>query len=143
VIIIAGDHYAVDLVKKIEQYLNKNNQEFKNVGTMDAQKRVALQKIIPAITMPIQSGKANWGILICGTGVGVEIGANRFKGIRASLCIDAKQAEFAKVYDNANVLCLSSWLNNNPDDILQAWFGSKFDENANRAQMIKDFDKWG
>jgi ribose 5-phosphate isomerase B len=142
-IIIASDHYAVDLIKKIEWYLNKNNQEFKNIGTVDAKKKIALQKIIPAVTTPIQAGKTDCGILICGTGVGVEIGANRFKGIRASLCIDAKQAEFAKVYDNANVLCLSSWLNNNPDDILQAWFGSKFDENANRAQMIKDFDKWG
>jgi ribose 5-phosphate isomerase B len=143
VIIIAGDHYAIDLVKKIEQYLNKNNQEFKNVGTMDAQKKIALQKIIPAVTTQIHSGKADCGILVCGTGVGVEIGANRFKGVRASLCIDAKQAEFARVYDNANVLCLSSWLTNNSDDILRAWFSSEFDRNANRTQMIKDFDMWG
>ena len=109
---------------------------------MDAEMKISLREIIPAVCNPVRQGKAESGILICGTGAGVEIGANRFKGIRASLCTTAKQAENARIYDNANVLCLSSWLTDDPSEILDAWFSNKFDGDEGRSQMLKDFDAW-
>jgi ribose 5-phosphate isomerase B len=102
-VVIAGDHHTVALLKKIEAYLIGKNVDFVNVGSMDEQKKVALQKIIPAVVHPIQSHKAHAGILACGTGAGVEIGANKFSDIRASLCVLPKQAANARLYDDANV----------------------------------------
>jgi ribose 5-phosphate isomerase B len=139
---IAGDHHTVDLLTKIENYLTLNSIEFKNVGTMDSNVKISLQEIIHAVTIPIQRNENDSGILVCGTGAGVEIGANRFKGIRATLCTLPKQAEFAKVYDNANVLCLSSWITEDPVEILESWFNNLYDGNEKRTQMIKDFDTW-
>ena len=142
-LIIAGDHYTVDLMVKIEKYLSLKRIEFENVGTMDAGKKVSLQEIIPAACKAVRQGNAHSGILVCGTGAGVEIGANRFKGIRASLCVASKQAENARIYDNANVLCLSSWLTEDPSEILEAWLSNTFDGDTGRTQMLKDFDGWG
>lgn len=140
--IIAGDHYTVDLLKIIEEYLASKGIQFQNVGTMDSSKKITLQEIIPPVAEAVRKGEAEIGILVCGTGAGVEIGANRFRGIRASLCVSAKQAEYARVYDSANVLALSSWLTDDPTAILDAWFGNKFDGDEGRSKMLKAFDAW-
>ena len=140
--ILAGDHYSIELVNQIADYCKEHTIEFTNVGVISANTKVKLQDIVPKVAESVRSGGADSGILICGTGAGVEIGANRFKGVRASLCVDPKQAEYAKVYDNANVLCLSSWLTKDPAKILDAWFNNEFDGNEGRARMLEDFDEW-
>jgi len=139
---IAGDHYTVDLLKKVEMYLAAKGIGFINVGTMDSEKKISLQEIIPAVATKIQSHEADLGIMACGTGAGVEIGANKLNDIRASLCVLPKQAENARIYDNANVLCLSSWLTEDPAEILNAWFEHTFDGNEGRKKMLEDFDAW-
>lgn len=138
---IAGDHYAVDLVKKLVLLLEERGAEVHNLGTKSADVKISLQEIIPAVAHEVQSGEADLGILVCGTGVGVEIGANRFKGIRASLCRDVEQAKNARVYDNTNVLCFGSWYEDDFEDILATWLDSEFDGNEKRAQMLRDFDE--
>lgn len=140
-IAIAGDHYTVDLINKLASFLEKRKIEFTNLGTTNADVKISLQEIIPAVAGEVKSSQADFGILACGTGVGVEIGANRFNGIRASLCRDAKQAENARIYDNANVLCLGSWYNDDFEAILNAWLDNNFDGDEKRTQMLKDFDK--
>ena len=140
-IAIAGDHYTVGLIEKLTAILQGRGFEIHNLGTKSAETKISLQEIIPAVAREIQSGEADLGILICGTGVGVEIGANRFKGIRASLCRDVKQAKNARIYDNTNVLCLGSWYKDDFEDILTAWLDSDFDGNEKRAQMLRDFDE--
>jgi ribose 5-phosphate isomerase B len=141
-IYVAGDHYAVELVSRIKDYLETHSVEFEDLGTQDKNQKISLQEIIPAVTNKVLQDKDSSGILVCGTGVGVEVGANKFKGIRASLCRDAKQAEYARVYDNANVLCLASWLTDNPDETLESWLKFKFDGDEKRTQMLKDFEEW-
>ncbi len=141
-IYIAGDHYAVELAAKVKAHLHKRGIAYKDLGAQNAAKKVTLQQIIPAVTEKVLADAGSSGILICGTGVGVEVGANKFTGIRASLCRDGKQAEFARVYDNANVLALGSWLTDEPGEILDAWLAHHFDGDAGRTQMLKDFDSW-
>lgn len=141
-VVIAGDHHAVELIDKIQSWLEAKSIEFTNVCTASEDKKVSLQKIIPAVAKVVQFGQAEWGILACGTGVGVEIGANRFKGICASLCRDAEQAKNARIYDNANILCLGSWYKDDFEKILKAWLENEFDNDERRAQMIKDFDEF-
>lgn len=141
-IVIAGDHYTVELMGKIQSWLEAKSIEFSNVGTNSVDKKISLQEIIPAVVKEVRSERAEWGVLVCGTGVGVEIGANRFPGIRASLCRDAVQAKNARIYDSANVLCLGSWYKDDFEKILNAWLENEFDNDEHRTQMIKDFDEF-
>ncbi len=139
---IAGDHYAVELMKKVERYFNSLGIDYLNLGSSSADEQMALQEIIPGVVENVRRQPGSTGILSCGTGAGVEIGANRFRGIRACLCSQPEQARNARVYDNANVLCLGSWIIENPEPILEAWLGSEFDGDELRAKMLKDFDSW-
>jgi len=141
-IYVAGDHLATDTLKQVLAYCQKNDIVIKNIGAKDASVVTPLQQIIPAVADNVKQDQGSSGILICGTGTGVEIGANRFHGIRAALCRDAQQAEYARVYDNANVLCLGAWFKNDLTAILDAWLAHSFDGDKNRSQMIKDFDTW-
>jgi ribose 5-phosphate isomerase B len=139
---IAGDHLAIELIRQLEDYFQKRGIAHENLGARSSAETVRLQKIIPAVAQKVQKESSATGILACGTGAGVEIGANRFRGIRASLCRDAEQARNARIYDNANILCLGSWYQNDALAILDAWFGNTFDGDADRTQMLRDFDTW-
>jgi ribose 5-phosphate isomerase B len=139
---IAGDHKTVELIKQVEQYLQAHKLEYENLGAVD-ETFTPLQAIIPHIAKRVRSGESTLGILACGTGVGVEIGANRFRGVRASLCIKPEQAGNARTYDDANILCLSAWeTEQDLSAILDAWFSAAFDGSTQRAQMLSDFDAW-
>jgi ribose 5-phosphate isomerase RpiB len=76
--------------------------------------------------------------------VGVEVGANKFSGIRASLATNPQIAEYAAVYDKCNVICLVGW----DDDkvkvhkILDAWIHAEYDGNEKRLKMFEEFNKW-
>lgn len=137
---IAGDHFTVDAVNELLTIFASNGIEAENVGTTSKDEEVSLPEIIPRVARKVQSGEVDFGVLACGTGVGVEIGANRFKGVRASLCRDAAQAKNARVYDNANVLCVGSWYNDELTEIVEAWLDNQFDGDPDRLKMIKDFD---
>ena len=140
-ITIAGDHYTTELIAKLKLLLEQKGFTIEDKGSKSKEDIKTLQEIIPAVTKSVNGGEAEFGILVCGTGVGVEIGANRLKGIRASLCRDAEQAKNARVYDNANVLCLGSWYNDSFEEILDSWTLNKFDGDEKRTQMLKDFDE--
>ena len=88
----------------------------------DVAKRVALD---------IQSGIASEGILFCWTGTGVSIAANKVKGIRAALCDDAETARGARLWNNANVLCMSMRRTSEiiAKEILDMWFNTSYESN--------------
>ncbi|MCE9548861.1 RpiB/LacA/LacB family sugar-phosphate isomerase [Candidatus Nomurabacteria bacterium] len=84
-------------------------------------------------------------MISCGTGVGIEVGANKLKGIRACLANDEKVATYARVYDDCNVLCLVGWESDEEkiSRILEAWLSSEYDGNIDRLKMFDAFDVWG
>ncbi len=79
----------------------------------------------------VASGRSQEGILFCWTGTGVSIAANKVRGIRAALCADADTARGARLWNNANVLCMSLRLTAQPiaREILQAWFNTSYQPN--------------
>lgn len=79
----------------------------------------------------LTAGRAQDGILLCWTGTGVSIAANKISGMRAALCIDAETARGARLWNDANVLCLSMRLTAPPiaDEILKAWFSTQYQPN--------------
>src|SRR5579863_8889688 len=106
-IYIAGDKHGYNAIKLVEDYLHTYNIEFVNLGVKSNEEEIKLEDMIPSITKKVLEKKENKGILSCGTGVGVEVGANKFSGIRACLATNEKVAEWSRVYDNCNVLCLA------------------------------------
>lgn len=145
-IYLAGDHHAEPALVRIRSFLRAAGQDFKEFGYqggVDAKAR--LQDFIPQLADAVRREAGASGILVCGTGVGVEIGANRFRGIRASLCATPKYAEWARTYDEANVLCLASWglEEMKLEEILQSWFQSQYDGNEARRELFRAFDTWG
>lgn len=144
-IVLAGDDKAWDCINKAIEYLQNKNIEVENLGAQNSDDSIKLTEFIPKVCKAVATEQSTLGILLCGTGAGVEIGANRFKSIRASLCVKPIQAQWAREKDDANVLCLSSWdLNesNNLESILDAWFKTTFDGNSARRAMLETFDSW-
>jgi ribose 5-phosphate isomerase B len=83
------------------------------------------------VALDVQSAEADEGILFCWTGTGVSIVANKFKGIRAALCDDAETARGARLWNNANVLCLSMRRTSEVmvKEILDMWFNTSYKSN--------------
>jgi ribose 5-phosphate isomerase B len=103
-IFIASDHAAFDEKNLLVQYL-KDRYEVIDLGTHSKDSTNYPDWVFKLVDK-VKSEKT-LGILLCGSGIGVSMAANRFKGIRAALCRDEDDAQMARLHNNANVLCLS------------------------------------
>lgn len=104
-IALACDHGGYELKQEIIQYLKKAGLEYQDFGCYDnsaVDYPIYARKVTDAIT----SGSCEKGILICGTGIGISIAANKVPGIRAALCTDCFCAEATRLHNDANVLCM-------------------------------------
>lgn len=104
---IGCDHCGVDYKNRIIEYLTNNGYKCINLGT-DSTESVDYPVYADKVCDCINSGKAEYGILICGTGIGMSIAANKHKGIRAAVCGDIKSAELTRQHNDANVLCIGA-----------------------------------
>ena len=102
-IVIASDHGAVELKDEIAAFLKKKNFEVKDMGTRD-NASVDYPDMALAACTEFKKGGYDLGILLCGTGIGVSIAANKVKGIRCALLSDLFSAEMAKAHNNANFI---------------------------------------
>ena len=104
-IAIACDHGGYDLKLEIIRYLKDENIEYTDLGC-EGRDAVDYPVYARKVTDAIKSGTCEKGILICGTGIGISIAANKLPGIRAALCTDCFCAEATRQHNNANVLAL-------------------------------------
>lgn len=143
-IYLGADKHGLRVIKIVEKYLAKNNIKNINLGIKKIGDDIKLEDLIPKVTSKILKSGGNKGILVCGTGVGVAIGANKVKGVRANLATDKKVAEWSVVYDNCNVLCLSGWITNlkKINEIVDSFLKAKYDGSEKRFRMMKVFDTW-
>lgn len=97
-----------------------------------------------AVCQSIQTGEATLGILLCGTGIGMSLAANKHKGIRASLCSDTYSARLTRNHNDANVLCLGARVLGQglALDIVDAFLDAEFEggRHADRVAMVMDFE---
>ncbi len=95
------------------------------------------------VALDVQSAEADEGILFCWTGTGVSIAANKFKGIRAALCDDAETARGARLWNNANVLCLSMRRTSAAvvKEILNMWFSTSYEPNETDDACLRMIDE--
>ena len=104
-IAIGCDHGGYELKKEIIAHLTEKGVEFRDFGTYDANS-VDYPDIAKLVCRSILDGECENGILVCGTGIGISIAANKHKGIRAAVCSDEFSAKFTRLHNDANVLCL-------------------------------------
>lgn len=104
-IAIGSDHGGFELKEEIIKYLKDKKMKFKDCGCYD-NSPCDYPEYGQKVSEEILNGNCKLGIVICGTGIGISIAANRHKGIRAALCTDCFMAKAAKEHNNANVLAL-------------------------------------
>lgn len=102
---IGCDHGGYELKQEILKHLDERNIVYKDFGC-DSTASVDYPVYAKKVCNAILSGECEMGILICGTGIGISITANKFRGIRAALCTDCFCAEATRQHNNANVLAL-------------------------------------
>ena len=139
-IVIANDHGAVELKKKLLQWLIKNGHTVKNLG-VDSEDRVDYPDIAGLAVREFSEGTYDFGILLCGTGIGISIAANRHRGIRCALIHDSFTALMAKEHNKANFVALGGRVQykEKPEEILEVFMNASF-QSGRHEQRIEKLD---
>jgi ribose 5-phosphate isomerase B len=144
VVALASDHAGFRLKEMAKEILNEIGVSFEDFGT-DSDASVDYPDHAKPAIASIVAGKADRGILVCGSGVGMSIMANKFPGIRAALVCEAKTAEMSRKHNDANVLVLPGWKLGRPEaeEILKVWLHTDFEggRHQRRLDKIRDVEK--
>ena len=106
---VGSDHAGFPLKGPVIDWLRSWNDAVKDCGT-NSTAPVDFPDIAARVCDEVLSGRAEWGIMVCGTGVGAAIAANKVRGIGAALCHDTFCAHQCVEHDNVNVLCMGAWV---------------------------------
>jgi ribose 5-phosphate isomerase B len=106
-IVIASDHAGVALKAELIEIIREEARDVRDLGPADTQS-VDYPDYAHRVAEAVSSGEAEMGVLVCGTGIGMSLSANRHPGIRAALCHDAFTAEMARRHNDANILCMGA-----------------------------------
>ena len=140
-IIIGSDHAGFALKEFIKSELETLGLQFKDVGT-NSTDSVDYPVYAARVAKGVASGEYTRGIAICGSGLGASMVANRFKGVRAALCVTEEMAKYSRQHNNANVLVLGERIT--PEDtaskILRIWLEEEF-EGGRHERRLKLIDQ--
>lgn len=138
VIAIASDLSGFSLKQEIVKHLKEKKYDILDFGIDDADKPLPYFIQAPKVAKAIQENKAEKGILICGTGQGMAIVANKFKGVYACVVNDIFSGERAKIINNANVITMGSWITAPfvACEITDAWLAVNFTQ---KMEFKRDF----
>lgn len=127
-IFIASDHVGFDAKQIAKKTLNQMNFEVMDLGTNDSQKSVDYPDFAYALSKEVAKDEKNYGILICGTGIGISIAANRNPKIRCALCHDVLTAKLAREHNDANVLAFGGRILGSAEieSIIKIFFNTEF-----------------
>ena len=143
-IYIASDHAGFEFKKKIIEHFIKTKIEYTDLGT-DSKDPVDYPYYAKKLSMELIKDKNNFGILICGTGIGMSIAANKIDGIRAALCKDEFCAKMSRMHNNANVLCLGERVTdeNILINIVDTFLNTQFESGRHlkRINQISELEK--
>ena len=140
-IVIGSDHGGFDMKEFIKAELEKKGVDIKDVGTHNSDS-VDYPVYAAQVAKAVSKGEFEKGILICGTGLGVSMTANRFKGVRAALCTSVEMARLSREHNDANVLVLGGRITpqETASAILGTWLSTGFegDRHIRRINLIDE-----
>ncbi|WP_024955592.1 ribose 5-phosphate isomerase B [Sulfurospirillum arcachonense] len=139
-IFIASDHAGVAIKPNVIEMLEKRGNEVVDLGTNDIS-RVDYTDFAHKLCEEVLKNKDTHGVLICGSGIGMSLAANKHVGIRAALCHDAYTAEMARAHNDANVLCFGERIVGLgvAESIIDAWCNGVF-EGGRHAQRVNKIE---
>lgn len=106
-IAIGSDHAGYEAKEKVKKHLESLGVSFKDFGT-HSKESCDYPLIAKAVSLSVKSGESEKGILICGSGIGMSIAANKFSGIRAALCKNEETSKLSRAHNNANIVCIGA-----------------------------------
>ncbi len=137
---IACDHAGFNIKENVKNIVKDLGHEIIDLGT-NSNDRVDYPDFAHKLSLAVLEDKNSFGILICGTGIGMSVTANKHKGIRAALCHDAYTAEMARAHNNANVLCFGERVVGIGviESMIKIWCETKFEggRHSNRVKKIE------
>ncbi len=142
-IAVGSDHRGLKLKEDIIQLLAEIGHETRDMGAFDTNS-VDYPDIARTVCVEVLRGQAVFGVLICGTGIGMSIAANKVKGIRAALCCNTFMAGRARQHNNANILCLGVETASEPLEITRAFLAVAYEggRHQNRLDKITEIEKY-
>ncbi|WP_338865267.1 ribose 5-phosphate isomerase B [Myxococcus stipitatus] len=142
-VILASDHAGLELRQELVAVLRERNVAHEDVGPF-AKDSVDYPDFAARVTRAVTSGEATLGVLVCGTGIGMSIVANKYQGIRAALCTTEFEARMSRAHNDANVLCLGQRVVGAGVGraILEAFLDTAFSggRHERRVQMIREVE---
>src|SRR5690349_3273743 len=146
-VVIGSDHAGWPLKNTVVEHVRSLGHEVIGAGSLDG-KPVDFPDIARDLTGKLKSGDAERGIMVCGTGVGASIAANKVKGIRAAVCHDIHSAHQSVEHDDVNVMCIGAqivgpWLAN---DLISSFLAAEFsteEDFRRRVQRLHEMDREG
>jgi ribose 5-phosphate isomerase B len=149
-IVIGSDHAGFEVKEDLRSYLREQNVEVEDLGVPN-EAPADYPDIGAVVAEKVARGEFEQGILICGSGIGMSIVANRFAGVRAALCHDLYTARMSREHNDANVLVLGGRVTGKglAREILKVWLESRFQggNHQRRLEKIKSLEgkiqRWG
>lgn len=143
---IGNDHVAVEMKKEIQAYLEQKGIEVINVGT-DSAERFHYPISGYRVAKLVASGEVDGGVLICGTGVGISLAANKVRGIRACVCSEPYSAKLSKQHNNTNIIAFGARVVGieTAKMIVDEWLAAKYEggRHQTRIDMITEIETTG
>lgn len=133
---IGNDHAAVEMKKEILAYLEEKGYEVINVGT-DSTESFSYPVSGYKVAKMVAGGEVDGGILICGTGIGISLAANKVKGIRACACSDPYTAKMSKMHNNTNIIAFGARVIGveTAKMIVDEWLGAEYEGGRHQARV--------
>ncbi len=142
-LIIGSDHGAYELKEHLKGVLSKQGVEYSDIGTFSTES-VDYPEYAGRVASAVSGGEYKRGIAMCGTGIGASITANRFPGVRASLCTNTEMAEMTRRHNDSNILVMGGRILSfeEAEAILNVWLSTEFDggRHLRRLRMIEDIN---
>lgn len=135
-IAVASDHGGFALKEKVKEHLMQRGFEVEDLGT-NSEESVDYPAYGKACGEAVASGKADLGVVVCGTGIGISIAANKVKGVRCGLCTSVEMAHLTKQHNNANILALGG-RTTEPDlalKIVDEWLDTEFEGGRHQRRV--------
>lgn len=141
---IGSDHAGFKLKEQLKAFLTKKGFEVLDKGCF-SEESTDYPDYGEAVALEVKNQNCDFGCIICGTGIGISIAANKVPGIRAALCTSKEMAHYARAHNDANIIAIGARikLQDAPEEILEAFINSKFEggRHERRINKIKNIEE--
>ena len=142
-IAIGSDHGGYKLKEELKKYMDEKNIEYKDFGTM-SEESIDYPNIAKKVAKSVQSKECEKGILICRSGIGMSMCANKYKGIRCAVCYKEETAKYARMHNDSNILALGAdyITTNEAICIFRVWLATEFEggRHQERLKLIEEIE---